>query len=53
MCYSYRTIEREYATGPWDTKSPHCMIYKTLFPKLLCLKGLRLLKLYQEKRHVV
>ncbi|MEK7989687.1 MAG: radical SAM protein [Thiotrichaceae bacterium] len=37
-------IETYNATGRWDVKSPHCNIYKTLFPELLRLEGLRLLK---------
>lgn len=31
-------------TGRWDIKSPHCNIYKTLYPEALRLEGLRLLK---------
>ncbi len=33
-------------TGRWDIKSPHCNIYKTLYPEALRLEGLRLLKLH-------
>lgn len=32
-------------TGRWDIKSPHCEIYKTLYPLALRLEGLRLLKI--------
>lgn len=35
---TYRTTQR------WDVKSPHCRIYKTLYPEVLRLEGLRLLK---------
>lgn len=31
-------------TGRFDVKSPNCRIYKTLFPEILRLEGLRLLK---------
>jgi uncharacterized protein len=31
-------------TGRYDLKSPNCRIYKTLFPEVLKLEGLRLLK---------
>lgn len=31
-------------TGRYDVKSPNCNIYKTLFPEILRLEGLRLLK---------
>ena len=37
-------IETFRATGRWDVQSPHCNIYKTLFPEALRLEGLRLLK---------
>jgi uncharacterized protein len=36
--YTYR------ATGRYDVQSPNCEIYKTLFPEVLRLEGLRLLK---------
>ena len=47
--YRYRCtggcpLETFRATGRWDVQSPHCHIYKTLFPKALRLEGLRLLK---------
>ncbi len=32
------------ATGRYDVKSPNCNIYKALFPELIRLEGLRLLK---------
>lgn len=32
------------ATGRYDIKSPHCNIYKTLYPEAVRLEGLRLLK---------
>ncbi len=37
-------LETFRATGRWDVQSPHCHIYKTLFPAALRLEGLRLLK---------
>jgi uncharacterized protein len=40
--YTYR------ATGRYDVKSPNCAIYQALFPEILRLEGLRLLK-YGEK----
>jgi uncharacterized protein len=36
--YTYRV------TGRYDVKSPNCNIYQTLFPEVLRLEGLRLLK---------
>lgn len=36
--YTYR------ATGRYDVKSPNCAIYQALFPEVLQLEGLRLLK---------
>jgi uncharacterized protein len=36
---TYRT------TGRYDVKSPNCRIYKAIYPKLLRLEGLRLMKL--------
>jgi uncharacterized protein len=32
------------ATGRYDVRSPNCSIYKTLYPEVLRLEGLRLLK---------
>lgn len=48
--YRYRCtggcpIETFRATGRWDVQSPHCRIYRALFPDALRLEGLRLLKL--------
>ena len=42
-------LEAHRATGRWDVKSPHCNIYKALFPEVLRLEGLRLLK-YKRNR---
>ncbi len=39
-------VETYRITGRWDIKSPHCNIYKTLYPEVLKLEGLRLLKLH-------
>jgi len=36
------------ATGRYDTKSPNCNIYKALFPEVLKLEGLRLLKFARD-----
>jgi uncharacterized protein len=36
--YTYR------ATGRYDVRSPNCAIYQALFPEVLRLEGLRLLK---------
>lgn len=33
------------ATGRYDVKSPYCRVYKAIYPRLLRLEGLRLLKL--------
>jgi uncharacterized protein len=41
-----------HATGSYSVKSPNCKIYKTLFPEVLRLEGLRLLK-YAEDPEVV
>lgn len=48
--YRYRCtggcpIETYQATGKWSVKSPHCNIYRTLYPEVLRLEGLRLLKI--------
>jgi len=32
------------ATGRYDAKSPHCAIYRALYPEVIRLEGLRLLK---------
>jgi uncharacterized protein len=37
-------LETYRLTGRWDASSPHCNIYRTLFPEALRLEGLRLLK---------
>ncbi|MEZ4709607.1 MAG: radical SAM protein [Caldilineaceae bacterium] len=37
------------ATGRYDIKSPNCRIYKALYPQLLRLEGLRLLKLASQQ----
>lgn len=37
------------ATGRYDVKSPNCRIYKALYPQLLRLEGLRLLKLAEQQ----
>jgi len=37
-------LETYRATGRWDVQSPHCGIYRALFPAALRLEGLRLLK---------
>ncbi len=37
-------LETYRATGRYDVKSPNCNIYKTIFPEVLRLEGLRLLK---------
>ncbi|MCP4358959.1 MAG: radical SAM protein, partial [Chloroflexi bacterium] len=36
------------ATSRYDVKSPYCRVYKAIYPRLLRLEGLRLLKLHQE-----
>jgi len=38
-------LETFRATGRFDVQSPHCNIYRTLFPEALRLEGLRLMKL--------
>jgi uncharacterized protein len=38
-------LETYRATGRWDAKSPHCNIYRELYPLALRLEGLRLLKI--------
>lgn len=49
--YRYRctggcALETFRATGRWDIRSPHCHIYKTLYPQAMRLEGLRLLKMH-------
>jgi uncharacterized protein len=41
-------LTTHWVTGRYDVKSPNCNIYKTLFPEVLRLEGLRILK-YSEK----
>jgi uncharacterized protein len=36
------------ATGRYDIQSPYCRVYKAIYPRLLRLEGLRLLKHYQQ-----
>lgn len=36
------------ATGRYDVKSPNCTIYKTLFPEVVRLEGLRILAMQPE-----
>lgn len=38
------------ATGRYDVKSPNCRIYKALYPQMLRLEGLRLLKLAAKQQ---
>jgi uncharacterized protein len=42
-------LESHRATGRWDVRSPYCAIYKALFPEVLRLEGLRLLKYGQGR----
>ena len=44
-------LETYRMTGRYDVKSPHCSIYKALYPEVLRLEGLRLLK-YAESQEV-
>lgn len=39
-------IETYRAVGRWDVQSPNCNIYTTLYPEVLRLEGLRLLKFH-------
>jgi uncharacterized protein len=45
-------LETYRAAGRYDVKSPHCRIYKALYPEVLRLEGLRLLKYAGEDREV-
>jgi uncharacterized protein len=45
-------LETHRATGRYDVKSPNCNIYKVLFPEVLRLEGLRLLK-YADDPEIV
>jgi uncharacterized protein len=44
-------LETFRATGRYDLKSPNCTIYKALYPEVLRLEGLRLLKYAGEHEH--
>lgn len=46
VCAGGCPIETFRATGRWDVSSPHCNIYRTLFPEVLRIEGLRLLKVH-------
>ncbi|GAK54203.1 radical SAM domain protein [Candidatus Moduliflexus flocculans] len=41
-------LETYRMTSRYDVKSPHCNIYKALYPEVLRLEGLRLLKYAEE-----
>jgi uncharacterized protein len=45
-------LETHRTTGMYDVKSPNCSIYKALFPDVLRLEGMRLLK-YQDDAELV
>ena len=45
-CTGGCALETFRATGRWDISSPHCQIYKTLYPQAMRLEGLRLLKVH-------
>ena len=45
-------LETYRVTGRYDVKSPHCNIYQAIFPEVLRLEGLRLLK-YQDDPEIV
>ena len=44
-------LETYRVTGRYDVKSPNCSIYKALYPEVLRLEGLRLLKYAGEVEH--
>ena len=44
-------LEAYRMTGRYDVQSPHCHIYKALYPEVLRLEGLRLLKYAREREH--
>ncbi|MFH1632976.1 MAG: radical SAM protein [Chloroflexota bacterium] len=46
-------LETHRATGRYDLKSPNCNIYKAIFPEVLRLEGLRLLKYATELEQAV
>ena len=41
------------ATGKYDVKSPNCNIYKALYPEVINLEGLRLLKWHKPDTKAV
>ena len=41
-------LQAHRATGRHDVKSPNCNIYKALYPEVIRLEGLRLLKYAEE-----
>jgi len=41
-------LQTHRATGRYDTKSPNCNIYRALYPEVIRLEGLRLLKYASE-----
>ena len=41
-------LETYRMTGRYDLKSPNCHIYKALYPEVLRLEGLRMLKYAEE-----
>jgi uncharacterized protein len=46
QCAGGCPLETYRVNGRWDVPGPNCRIYKTLFPVVLRLEGLRLLKNY-------
>jgi len=44
-------LEAYHTTGRYDVKSPNCNIYKALYPEVIRLEGLRLLKYAEEIEH--
>lgn len=44
-------LETFRVTGRYDVKSPNCNIYKALYPEVLRLEGLRLLKYADTMEH--
>jgi len=45
-CTGGCALETFRATSRWDSRSPHCRIYKALYPQAMRLEGLRLLKVH-------
>jgi len=41
-------LEAHRATGRWNTRSPYCSMYRALFPEVLRLEGLRMLKVEEN-----